>query len=523
MKIKKIFLVLSVCVSVCLCVNNSAYAQSMKLVIGQYECTSNSSCNNGYCDIDSHKCVNIDTYCNELGYCSCSENDDNTSANSCLTVSDCQSGWSVVNNVCKECVSDTDCTGNKPRCVSNQCVSCPTNRPVWNGEYCDCVDGEINVDGTCVKCISSNDCPNEKPVCNAISHRCEACPSDKPNWNGEYCDCPDGEYFADGKCMKLVECFTNANCMYLKPVCNTVTGLCEQCPASSPYWDGLKCVSTCPTSKPKANTTTRLCEECPAGTPYWEGTACVATCPTNKPKANTTTKWCEACPSSTPYWAGTSCVSTCPASKPKLNTTTKWCEACSSWTPYWDGSSCVASCPTNKPKLNTATKSCEACPGGTPYWDGSSCVASCPTSKPILNASTKFCEPCPDGGEWNASRNKCVINFVVPTVETWDYGSMACLPVVPKFGPYTRNYTVYVNGTTDDAIRFYIGNTNMPQTQKPQGCAYNKFDGTYVSAGGEGLKNMGTLAAGQIGSLVVVNNQTRMLFGRPGTVWLELQ
>ncbi len=236
---------LFVCFMVCVCVHYTVYAQSIKLAIGNYECTRNSDCDNGYCDIDSHKC----TVCSggggsggdDPGGGSGGGDGDPDEEKSCTTVTDCEVGWSVVNNVCKECTSDNECSGDKPRCVSNQCVSCPTARPVWNGEYCDCPDGEINLDGTCVKCTSSKDCPSNKPVCNAVSHRCEACPTDKPRWNGEHCDCPNGEYFANGKCMKLVECYTSGNCDYPKPVCNTETGMCERCPETSPEWYGGKC------------------------------------------------------------------------------------------------------------------------------------------------------------------------------------------------------------------------------------------------------------------------------------------
>ncbi len=247
MKNNKIFyelIVFSVMITICFCINHSVNAQSMKLVIGQYECTSNSACQNGYCDIDTHKCISTNKYCVDSGYYDGTGGDTGSGTGNggvCLAASDCETGWSVVNNVCKECTSDNECSGDKPRCVSNQCVSCPTARPVWNGEYCDCPDGEINVDGMCVKCISSNDCPTDKPVCNAVSHRCEACPTDKPRWNGEHCDCQTGEYFADGKCMKLVECYTSENCVYPKPVCNTETGMCERCPETMPEWYGGKC------------------------------------------------------------------------------------------------------------------------------------------------------------------------------------------------------------------------------------------------------------------------------------------
>ncbi len=303
MKIKKFFLVLSVCIAVCLCVNNSAYAQSMKLVIGQYECTSNAGCSDGYCDIDTHKCIN------------CPE------CESCPDVPECKTGWSLVNNVCKECVSDDDCTGSKPRCVSNQCVSCPSNRPVWNGEYCDCKDGEINLDGTCVKCVSSADCPDDKPVCNTVSHKCEVCPSDKPYWNGTICDCNEGYYSLKGKCLKLRECFDNLDCKDTnKPVCNTTTGMCEPCPTTRKWWTGTKCVQCRNYNDCKDNGNNHVCniygdcEPCAAATPIWTGSKCIEctsyTDCANKsgqPNCNTTKNVCEACPTNT-KWHNNTCT-----------------------------------------------------------------------------------------------------------------------------------------------------------------------------------------------------------------------
>ncbi len=274
MKNKVIFdilLNLIICMTISFCINSPVKAQSMKLVIGQYECTSNTPCNNGYCDIETHKCVTH--FCPE------------TEENTCPDVSDCEAGWSVVNNVCKECTSDDECSGDKPQCVSNQCVACPTNRPVWNGEYCDCPDGEINVDGTCMKCISSKDCPTDKPVCNATSHKCESCPTEKPNWNGEYCDCQEGYYSIKGECLQLRECFSNKNCAMPKPVCNLDEGLCEACPTTSPIWDDEKCVQCLNNTNcsgyeltPACDLTDNRCKSCEnidSNKPYFFNNECV--------------------------------------------------------------------------------------------------------------------------------------------------------------------------------------------------------------------------------------------------------
>ncbi len=227
--------------------STNTFAQSMKLVIGKYECTRNSDCGNGYCDIASHKC----TVCSggnsggNTGGDSGGDSGGNSGGNgdnTCVSVADCKVGWSVVNNVCKECTSNDECTGDKPQCVSNQCIACPTDKPVWNGKYCDCSDGEINLDGTCMGCASSENCPTNKPYCNPVSHRCETCPTDKPRWLKDHCDCAEGYYSVNGECLKLRECFSNKNCSMPKPVCDLDNGLCNACPTTTPIWDGEKCV-----------------------------------------------------------------------------------------------------------------------------------------------------------------------------------------------------------------------------------------------------------------------------------------
>ncbi len=262
---------------------NSVYAQSMKLVIGQYECTNNTVCSDGYCDIDTHKCVNLSKYCNDIN----SETDNNSDNKQCLSVSDCKTGWSVVNNVCKECVSDDDCPSDKPECLSNQCVACPSDKPVWNGKYCDCKDDEINLDGNCVKCVSTQDCPTDKPYCNPVSHKCEPCTSEKPRWNGEICDCNEGYYSINGECLKLRECFSNKNCAMPKPVCDLDNGLCQPCPTTRPIWNKdncVQCVSNADCTDyeltPVCDSSDNLCKSCAnidSIRTYWNGSEC--TCP----------------------------------------------------------------------------------------------------------------------------------------------------------------------------------------------------------------------------------------------------
>ncbi len=234
--------VFSLCVFLCSGIYGNANAQSMKLVIGQYECVSNSGCSGGqYCDVDTHKCVQACSVCPSCD--DVSNTPDNPNLPGSPDSSElCDNGYLKLNSRCVECVSSADCPTEKPYCNvdKRQCESCNDKYPHWNGAKCTCKSGLYNLDGKCIQCISATDCPAEKPRCNKISFQCESCPSNAPVWNGKYCGCPTGEYSVDGKCLPLVECYTDQNCKYPKPVCNTTTGMCERCPDDSPDWDASR-------------------------------------------------------------------------------------------------------------------------------------------------------------------------------------------------------------------------------------------------------------------------------------------
>ncbi len=289
--------------------------QRLRLLIGEYECSKNADCDEGWCDIDTHVCRTYPT-CPELPECG----DQNE-----------------VNGRCVECISNADCAdSHRPYCNMGTftCQTCPGDKPFWNGNECEaCPAGTSLEGGVCA-------CPSDKPYRVAACIGCESnkifvsehnaceCPSDLPNWNAsaKVCSpaCTNGYLWSGTAC---VECLTNADCKDTStPVCNS-SNACEACSTSTPYW----------------NTSTKRCEACPTGTPYWNASTkkCEA-CPTSTPVWNTSTKKCEACPTSTPVW----------------NTSTKKCEACSTSTPVW----------------NTATKKCEACPSKKPHWNGTQCV-----------------------------------------------------------------------------------------------------------------------------------------------------
>ena len=192
--------------------NTASYAQSLKLVLGTYECISNDACEDGYCDIDTHVCK---TYASVCPITECPE----------ITEPVCQNGQHNVDGVCIECVSNTDCQqADKPWCdtTSLSCQACSADKPFWTGHYCEaCPQGTIQSNGSCV-------CPPDKPYRVSTCINCESnqifdsdkntcrCPDSLPNWNTN-----------TGMC---VEACT------LDRIWNTMENVC-QCPSGKPFWD----------------------------------------------------------------------------------------------------------------------------------------------------------------------------------------------------------------------------------------------------------------------------------------------
>ncbi len=203
-------------------------------------CRTNADCHNGYCDIDTHQCVTCEVC--EV----CSNSGDGFGGGNADTDTDDNSTEEcnyVLDGQCVECIATNDCPRDKPYCNSefHICQTCPTDMPKWLGAQCGCASGLYNLDGQCIECVKHTDCSNENEYCDDSTHMCQKCPNDKPRWNGEYCDCPKGQYLVDDKCMKLVECFTNENCIPPNPVCDTTTGVCVSCPDTAPDWTGTRC------------------------------------------------------------------------------------------------------------------------------------------------------------------------------------------------------------------------------------------------------------------------------------------
>ena len=411
---------------VCVLLTLPVSGQRLRLLIGEYECSKNADCDEGWCDIDTHVCRTYPT-CPELPECG----DQNE-----------------VNGRCVECISNADCAdSHRPYCNMGTftCQTCPGDKPFWNGNECEaCPAGTTLSGGVCA-------CPSDKPYRVAACIGCESnkifvsehnaceCPSDLPNWNAsaKVCSpaCTNGYLWSGTAC---VECLTNADCNDTStPVCNS-SNACEACSTSTPYWNTLtKRCETCPTSTPYWNTSTKKCEACPTSTPYW----------------NTTTKKCEVCPTSTPSWnTSTKKCETCPTSTPVWNTSTKKCTECPTSTPYWNTSTKKCEiCPTSTPYWNTASKRCENCPSTAAFWDTEQkkCVACAGTS--INNK----CYICDSGQKETFDKNKLVCSINLNAKNFWYGGGWGGSVASTGSRPYTYTIVVYTYYVDDWLKMFY--------------------------------------------------------------------
>ncbi len=186
---------------------SSASAQSISMVIGTYECTTNEKCGtNEYCDIDKHKCINkIENcpICDECQICPeptiCSDYSDYIKPEECPKSIECAPEEHNLDGLCVKCVSNNDCSGNTSVCDNNtgECVECTTN------SHCSETNPVCSDEGKCTTCTNNNQCGNGP--CDKSSGKCVECLTDD--------DCPEMCNPITKKCIeKEVKCRTNDDC-----------------------------------------------------------------------------------------------------------------------------------------------------------------------------------------------------------------------------------------------------------------------------------------------------------------------
>ncbi len=187
-----------------LILSNPTSAQGLELVIGHYDCTSNSQCNeNQYCDIDSHVCIdkNPEPACN-ADLCNLDEIcpvTEPTIVETCpdtcaddeyfsLSEKKCVKREANCNYVleekCIECLDDSDCAGKQCDLETHTCK---------DFIQCNPTSGKVLVDGKCA--CRGNMTENEFGVC-----VCENMPE---GGNPDTCDCGNDKDNVNGKCLPM--------------------------------------------------------------------------------------------------------------------------------------------------------------------------------------------------------------------------------------------------------------------------------------------------------------------------------
>ena len=177
------------------------------------------------------------------------------------------------------------------------------------------------------------------------------------------------------------------------------------------------------------------------------------------------------------------------------------------------------------------------CPDNLPVCLNHMCVecetnAQC-TAKgkdPHCHKATHTCEPCPDGSR--SEGNACVLS--IDTISFFYSLSsrvqvITCQKLTPHhFGPYTHSYELWVKGTFDDYIQFYV-NEELPNISTTEltyeGCNDTEFEQRVNCAdhGGAGDcstylsdYHLGRLNAGDFGNLIIQNVNSWIAWGGIG-------
>ena len=229
----------------------------------------------------------------------------------CVNDTQCAAGEVFSSNTCvvKQCLADADCAAPTPRCLigatSQVCVACLGNPDCPNGGTCQS-------DHTCVAASGCAVCKPPTPACK--NNTCVACV--QPS------DCAPGETCSPQNTCVSTKCTSDNDCTSLPqtPHCDTGTGSCVQCTATTQCTQGYNCVGDA--CKPVCTVATQA-QDCPAATPvcrvspFPKCVQCVAStdCPggqvcnsSNVCVASTGCTGNANCPPSTPVCSGGTCV-----------------------------------------------------------------------------------------------------------------------------------------------------------------------------------------------------------------------
>ncbi len=135
----------------------------------------------------------------------------------------CLAGDEPQSNTCVECLDNQDCPNGTPICENNQCIPCSLDDDAGCAQQSAprCLEGVVPDENTCVQCLDFEDCNNETPFC--VDNGCVECTQASHCETTELPVC-DGSGTCTG-------CGGNPDCARFPslPICDTSTGICEQC------------------------------------------------------------------------------------------------------------------------------------------------------------------------------------------------------------------------------------------------------------------------------------------------------
>lgn len=214
------------------------------------QCTTGKSCQNGSCVSGNGGC-SIDGDCPDVAFPVC--NATTGACVECVIDNQCAivngSHESCFNNTCvvlNGCTTSAQCNSNET-CQSGQCVAnaaqCTTDAQCASGETCDAF-------GDCVpagSCSSSLDCTSAaQPWCDFSTGTCVECTINFDCGSGQTCvnNVCTGGSSGSGSCQGNSDCASSL----VGTTCDSATGLCVQCNASTPCASGEWCeVGVCVT------------------------------------------------------------------------------------------------------------------------------------------------------------------------------------------------------------------------------------------------------------------------------------
>lgn len=399
-------------------------------------------------------------------------------------VSDCSE--TSEDGQCRSCISLHGRSAPRWDTESRTCAGCP-QKQWWGANTKKCCSG-IPIAGPSAPCGDCSHGMDNKKLWDQKSEECVACPEDRPLWDGNLLQCIPA-------CPANAPVWTGAGCADVFAVCNASRPYLdlgsEKCVPSCPQsWDERGVCKTCAeldSVRKYWNTMTRSCvADCPAGRePEENSTKCLPCefgkhfdpdtneCADSCPETWDASLVCESCAKSTrgerPFWdpMASECVTACPeVRKPVDGSICRTCRDIDSDKHYWYGENCVANCP--QTYFRDVCIPCSEDNGNNAHWNGERCVPcsenevasyqngkecvaecpgpsrgnfcyNCPSDEPVFDARTRACRACSaaiDGGDfWDPSAKKCVLTCPdeLPTPE---YGvCMTCAETTEQNEP----------------------------------------------------------------------------------------